>query len=443
MGSCLKQIEAAQRILRGVVALGSFSDIREKQWRGVSKALGKVPVLTPAQAAEWLAALDGNIWTAAQVAEYQEAVAVKTNALEEQACRGTGQDFQMLPYYLTEELAAMVVTEENMDRDALLQKLCNHAAKLSLRNASEASKATLLVLAHWHTVRKMSPHDQYLFYVNKKPVVTKYLATVDVGSQALPELPMSWKDLPKEVINQMFPTGKPAELTASTAAEMVQLVRQYPLRKDNKLLQTSVTRKGPQFASAADVVSVDAVCKVVEACSRLRSEAPRETGTAALGSMGSAVMKQMPMLALEDGAVDGSGDLRGPSGSQVEVKETESLTVTQQLAALKKDLPQEKDTTAPRARQGAKAIAKKPAAAPKVAKKPAAKAKASKKISSSSKGMKRPASAAPMDREAKRQAILQIVPRALLAKYANGCARCYHRKFCTPSCWFKRGFTLV
>ena len=68
MASRPKQIEAAQKFLRGVVASSSFSEIREQQWRGVSKSLEKVAVLTPAQAAEWLAAFDGELWTAAQVA---------------------------------------------------------------------------------------------------------------------------------------------------------------------------------------------------------------------------------------------------------------------------------------------------------------------------------------------------------------------------------------
>eukprot|EP00435_Cladocopium_sp_Y103_P038537 s3768_g10.t1 len=446
MASNLKQIEAAQRFLRGVVALGSFSEIREKQWRGVSKSLEKLSVLTPAQAAEWLAALDTELWTSAQVAEYQEKIAAKTKA------RGTGQDFLMLPYFLTEELAAMVVTDEDMDRDALLQKLCYHASKLTLRNASEASKAMLLVLANWHGVRKMSPQDQYQFYVNKKPLVTKFLATVEVGSQALPDLPMSWTELPKDLLKKMFPNGKPAELTASTAAEMVQLVRHYPLRKDNKLLQTSAAAKGTQAVSSAEVVSVEAVCKVVEACSRIRVEAPRETLSSASGSKGSEFIKQKPLLAIEDVKVDASGDPSGHSASQAEAKESETLTVAQQLAALKKDLPQEKNTgeaAALRARKakGAKVMAKKPSVAATVAKepvgkKPAAAATVAKQAATRCKGLKRPAAAVPMGREAKRQAILKLVPPALKAKYANGCAKCYHRSYCTPSCWAMRGFTL-
>ena len=101
MASHPKHIEAAQKFLRGVVALSSFSEIREKQWRGVVKALEKVSALMPAQAAGWLAAFDGELWTSAQVAEFQEKVAAKTKPLEEQSNRGSGQDFIMLPYYLT------------------------------------------------------------------------------------------------------------------------------------------------------------------------------------------------------------------------------------------------------------------------------------------------------------------------------------------------------
>ena len=264
-----KQMEAAQKFLRGVVALSSFSEMREKQWRGVSKSLEKVAVLTPAQAAEWLAAFDGELWTAAQVAEYQASIAEKTKALEEQPMRGTGQDFLMLPYYLTEELATMVLAGEDLDRDALLQKLCYHASKLTLRNASEASKAMLLVLANWRAVCKMSPQDQYQFYLNKEHLVTKYLSSALAGGQALPGLPMCWQELP----SANFPMGKPAVLSASIASEMVQVVRNYPLRKDNKLLVSQskgmaaqVAASTPaQAASSTDRVSVVAVCKVVEA----------------------------------------------------------------------------------------------------------------------------------------------------------------------------------
>ena len=258
--------------------------------------------------------------------------------------------------------------------------------------------------------------------------------------------------MPKDLRQKLFPTGKPAVLTEPSAAAIVQCVRTYPLRKDNKLLMSQskgmaaqVAASTPaQAASSTDFVSVEAVCKVVEACTR---RDPLREDLASARSTGSGLL-QTPLLALEDGTVDGLGDPRGQKVSHAELKEKETLTVAQQVAALKKDLPKEtkpeKEST-PRARKGAKATAKKSAAA-SVGKKPAAAtrnvglkkpAAATRKV-----GLKRPAAAASMGREAKRQAILKLVPSALKAKYANGCAKCYHRSYCTPSCWAGRGFTL-
>jgi hypothetical protein len=433
MAASLKQIEAAQRFLRGIVSLGSFSEIREKQCRGVCHALGKLSMLTAAQAAEWLAALDNELWTAAQVAEFQEAVAAKTKALEEDSIRVILQDFLMLPYYLTEELATMVFVDEEVDRDVVLQKLCSHAARLTLKNASEASKAMLLVLANWRLVEKMSPQNQYQFYVSKKPLVTKYLAAAAFGGQGLPELPMSWQDLPKDLRQKLFPTGKPAVLTEPSAAAIVQFVRTYPLRKDNKMLLPQAAAQSAQAAHSTDVVSVDAVVKVVEACSRLRPETLRETVGASTRSTGSACEMKRPMLALEDGTVDGSSDPRGQAAAHVETVEKQPLTVAQQLAALKTRLPEEMNPTekaTPSGRKGAKAIAKRPAAS-LVAKRPA----------TCRRGLKRPAAAAPLGREAKRQQLLRKIPEDLKRKYKNGCSKCRYT-FCTPSCWAGRGFTL-
>ena len=313
-------------------------------------------------------------------------------------------------------------------------------------NATEASKATLLVLAFWHSVRNMSPQDQYQFYLNKKPTVTKLLASALVGgSHALPELPMSWRELPADLLAKTFPTGRPAELKDSIASEMVQLVRNYPLRKDNKLLFSQGIARPAQGVPSTDVVSVEAVCKVVEACSRLRSDSLRESGGPLAGSMGSQAVEKKPLLALEDGTVDGSGDLRDPARSQVEVCDAKTLTVQQQVAALKKGLPEEKRTPRRAPLQKAAVVAKRPAAKRKVAKAMSPKAKCS--VPRKTTCLKRPAAqqqagaSSAMGREAKRQAILLQVPRALKQKFANGCAKCKHRSFCTPPCWAERGFT--
>ena len=63
-----------------------------------------------------------------------------------------------------------------MDSDRLLCRLCQHAAKLSLRNASEATKATIVVLAKWSLCKRgLSPKQQHDMFCKCKPVVTKYL----------------------------------------------------------------------------------------------------------------------------------------------------------------------------------------------------------------------------------------------------------------------------
>ena len=52
-----KQLDAAQKFLRGIRSLSSYEEIREKQALGVQKALEKVPAYTAAQVAAVLAFL--------------------------------------------------------------------------------------------------------------------------------------------------------------------------------------------------------------------------------------------------------------------------------------------------------------------------------------------------------------------------------------------------
>ena len=44
------------------------------------------------------------------------------------------------------------------------------------------------------------------------------------------------------------------------------------------------------------------------------------------------------------------------------------------------------------------------------------------------------------EREARRKAVLKIVPAKLRKKFAKGCSGCRRRAYCTVSCWAKRGF---
>ena len=80
------------------------------------------------------------------------------------------------------------------------------------------------------------------------------------------ELPVSWKDLPSEVAQSVFPTRKPME-RKEFAADVMQFVRNMPLRKDHKLLQGEADIAAGSVSSGAAPSGLDTICKVVEACS--------------------------------------------------------------------------------------------------------------------------------------------------------------------------------
>ena len=79
-------------------------------------------------------------------------------------------------------------------------------------------------------------------------------------------------------------------------------------------------------------------------------------------------------------------------------------------------------------KQKGKKPIKKPAAASKVLKRPSS-------MSSAAAAMQ------PLDPDPERAALLSRIPAHVRSKYVHGCSRCYHRKFCTISCWKRRGYT--
>ena len=120
------------------------------------------------------------------------------------------------------------------------------------------------------------------------------------------------------------------------------------------------------------------------------------------------------------------------------------------IAALKKGLTGEAAKE-----QSSKPLAR-PAAAPSALKRPAsslqkkAQAKGVSKPSSSMKAAsakqiktkqkKTAASKSKKDKDARRKLCLSQIPQAVLKRYARGCSSCRHRKWCTVSCWIKRGY---
>ena len=81
-----KQLEAAQKFLRGILSLTSYEEVRDKQAQGIGKALEKAGGFTAAQAASWLGLLEADLWSSSQLDCFRETVAGKTLPLEVDTC---------------------------------------------------------------------------------------------------------------------------------------------------------------------------------------------------------------------------------------------------------------------------------------------------------------------------------------------------------------------
>eukprot|EP00435_Cladocopium_sp_Y103_P029288 s1740_g7.t1 len=456
-----KQLEAAQKFLRGIRSLASYEEVRDKQALGVQKALDKVQCFTAAQAAAWLAQVQPDLWGDSQVESFREKVAFKTRPVESDQPRLVTQDFSMLPYYLNDELAA-AIGQVDGDAERLLFRLCHHAAQLSLRNASEATKATLVVMAHWAACKRggLSPKQQHDLFIRHKPAVTKYLIAPP-DCQLLMELPLQWQDLDQQMIKRAFPTGKPADI-GETAKDICDYVRRLPLRKDNRLLQgTGGTPTSVPVGLPSGVLPVDDICKVVAACSQsLQVQLDRGQSSQSVSSRSSQVLALCDASPEEKAAMLGGpqGDLRRdeqatghmPSAVEpVDPRGPDTMSVEDQLAALRADMGQGK-TEAMSVEPEPVGAMKRPAAsksfvaAPKPKGRPRAKPKAASVVKKTTKqSMKRPAVASPartaaptrrraatassggeLSRAERRKRVLAVVPQKLRQQFSVGCGRC-------------------
>eukprot|EP00435_Cladocopium_sp_Y103_P019176 s5140_g4.t1 len=302
MAACMKQLQAAQRFLSGIRELSTYASFVEKQAAGVKKALQKMSEVSPGEAAGILAAIDSQLWSPSHVEGFRLLLASKTKAVVADLVRTTQQDFSTLPFFLSEELCQKVLGQVN-DRDQLLFDLCAHAANLTLRTATEGTKATIIALAYWAPLCPgMTAKEKYNLYLQKKPLVTKYLS-LPPSPMTIVDLPLSLKDLPAELAETVFPTGKPME-KKDFAADVMQFVRNMPLRKDHKLLQGEAAHAAASSSTAGPVapgLSVGAICKVVEACSRgLQNVGSQQVS---LLTPATVPASQKPLFAIEDGEV--------------------------------------------------------------------------------------------------------------------------------------------
>ena len=110
MAAVEKQLEAAQRFLRGVRSLPSYEDIQTKQLKGLLHCLDKVKDLSTAQAGIFLDALDPELWSEEAREKLRLRVAEKiSHGEEEGGVRRPMQDFTQIINFLTGDLAAAIL----------------------------------------------------------------------------------------------------------------------------------------------------------------------------------------------------------------------------------------------------------------------------------------------------------------------------------------------
>ena len=182
MSSFLKQVDAAQKFLRGVKTLPTFASLEEEQVLRLEKIVDKVHNVTTAQAAAILDLLDETLWSDDACAKLKTLVAEMTAEAEASQAKRDTQDYRMLPHYMSSDLSEQLKAKQEKENVAL-QKLCKHAWLLGLRCPSELTFATLLCMAHYNSVSRMSDKDKYSFLLHKKPLLKKWLGALPKTSK--------------------------------------------------------------------------------------------------------------------------------------------------------------------------------------------------------------------------------------------------------------------
>ena len=269
--ACAKQLQAVQGFLRGIRALSTYEVTRERQFAQLEKGLRKLWGLTAAQAGALLGSVEEALWSASQVERMQELVAEKTREATYDMQSGDKpalQDFATLPYHLTEELWRAV--DDAADRDSLLRQLCAHAGSLGLRFASEATKATLVALAHWRVLREgaVPAAEQHELYLRQKWKVCKCLGGLPPPGVHVVDLPLQKKDVPVELRLGELTGSRLSGARGRAAHEVCQFVRQMPLRKVHRSLQgdASSGRAAGAGTDSNAMVPLAAVCEMVRVC---------------------------------------------------------------------------------------------------------------------------------------------------------------------------------
>ena len=425
-----RQLKAAQKFLVGVQSLPHYLEIRRKQLTELQRFVGKANLLSTDASGRLLEILNAELW-GDDTNQLRSSIAQLTAQDDSNKDRSKNQNYLACVHYLSAELVAQL--ESNRNRMQVLEQVCLHLLKLGLRHPTEKTIGVILALSFdFHGVAYEC--DKWQYTQLHKSTIQRLLSKPD-PSVYCEELPTDPQQCPLDLFCAAFPEGSQA-CSVANPADMILRGRSWPMRTSHRIAgKTSV----PQAASSKpDFFAVGQMVAGIMSAGQPASSAR----TATEHSMVAVPQNvKTPQLALEDGSVEEKPDTRTDCQEGLAVEPAAEhpsgeAGVAATLAALKRDVSVDS------AKAQSQTTLKRPASA-KVLKRPAA---AKVKQAKPKQGLKRPAAYVPSTEEipedTRRQWLVRSkVPLDLVELWKHGCSRCYHRSYCTPSCWKRRGYT--
>ena len=445
-----KQIAAAQKFLSNVTALPTFLDLRRKQCDRLVALFGKSS-LSVEQSAALMTLLDRNLWDSDSLEQLKSAIAQQTSIHDDfgsAAARAALQDYTALPHYLSQDWWNLL--ENGKDKVRNLESLCGLAASLGCRNPTEPSYAGLCALSFCVGGMRLIEEDKLKLLALHKPRMKKVFNNALPLAEVMEALPVSPENCPREFLAAAYPNGFTAGNPVTVPmATVCNLVSTYPCRRRGRIsdgqssrveMDSPVTKALSRFAVVAKALtnaSQESKGEKTEGDDELPGFKMLKPAALSVGSnLASANPQQLALMDRQPEAVV-------EPATEPSTRPESSLAVVDKL---KQALEQEKEKTKLPSQGGkkkpSKTLSGKESREKPVTKKPASKAKVLKKPAASIHRLKRPAAAAQTQGDAKRQKVLKLVPKEVLARFMHGCSRCYHRQYCTVSCWARRGYSL-
>ena len=424
---------AAQIFLEGLFTLPHYGELRQKQLVRLLDLISKVS-LTLEQSGSILASLDSRIWDGVSLQRLKSSLADQTVEASDQVeiVGKKQQNYTAIFRYLTQEWWLLVEKADSLEsREKALEMVCELAGKLGLRSGTEETYAFLFVLAFtMHPTCVVYDHEKQNLLQQWKPIIKRHLKKCPPLTDCLSILPDNPDDCPAIYFRAAFPDGWTAALPQfKSLADVVQLARTWPLRSSHVTVTARKHAEPPRdmshmSASAMGVAAAVARQTTIALSQQLLQETQEVPGFKLLKDNLRNVQPQKTMSVLLDTPAEAPA-----SSSKTGV--APALDPQSMIDSLREDLKEEKkeeeksgkNSTGKKRKKKEKAM-KRPCAVAKVLKRPAM---------SSSKDV--------LDPDPKRAALLSRIPEDLRKKIESGCSTCRYRKFCTVSCWKRRGYT--